>query len=82
MEGGFQTDKDVEWEEELRLVVLPDLETLEITNPELPMGVRVRYEASSSCAVGQRFGPSASPLGRRLAQSHKYRMLIVISIRS
>ena len=39
MEGGFQTDKDVEWEEELRLVVLPDLETLEITNPELPMGV-------------------------------------------
>ena len=41
MEGGFQTDTKVEWDEELKIVVLPNMETLEITDPGLPMGVQL-----------------------------------------
>lgn len=41
MEGGFQTDKNVEWDEELKVVVLPGMESFDITNPELPMGVQL-----------------------------------------
>lgn len=41
MDGGFQTDKGAEWEEECKLMVLPKKETLDITNPDLPMGVNL-----------------------------------------
>ena len=41
MEGGFQTDSTVEWDEELSVVVTPGLETFAITDPELPMGVQL-----------------------------------------
>ena len=41
MEGGFQTDSTVEWDEELSVVVMPGLETFAITDPELPMGVQL-----------------------------------------
>ena len=41
MDGGFQTDKGVEWEEECKVVVLPNMESLDITNTDLPMGVNL-----------------------------------------
>ena len=41
MEGGFQTDTKVEWDEEMKVVVLPHMETFEITDPGLPMGVQL-----------------------------------------
>jgi len=41
MDGGFQTDKGVEWEESCNIVVLPNMETFDITNPDLPMGVNL-----------------------------------------
>eukprot|EP00092_Neocalanus_flemingeri_P016514 GFUD01017868.1.p1 GENE.GFUD01017868.1~~GFUD01017868.1.p1 ORF type:complete len:808 (-),score=284.71 GFUD01017868.1:1858-4281(-) len=41
MEGGFQTDQGFEWEEECKVVVLPNMETFDITNPDLPMGVNL-----------------------------------------
>jgi len=41
MEGGFQSDKGVEWDEECRLVVLPNMETFDINNTDLPMGVHL-----------------------------------------
>ena len=41
MDGGFQTDKGVEWDEECKVVVLPNKDTFDITNPDLPMGVNL-----------------------------------------
>lgn len=41
MDGGFQTDKGVEWEEECKVVVLPNMDTFDISNPDLPMGVNL-----------------------------------------
>jgi len=41
MDGGFQTDKGVEWEEECKVVVLPSMDIFDITNPDLPMGVNL-----------------------------------------
>jgi len=41
MDGGFQTEKGVEWEESCSIVVLPSMETIDITNPDLPMGVNL-----------------------------------------
>lgn len=41
MDGGFQTDKGVEWEESYNIVVLPNKQTFDITDPELPMGVNL-----------------------------------------
>ena len=54
MEGGFQTDKNVEWDEELKIVVLPDMETLEITNPELPMGVQLAVAGIRTAVSAQK----------------------------
>ena len=39
MEGGFSTDKDVVWDEQCSIVVLPSMEAIDITRPDLPMGV-------------------------------------------
>merc|ERR1719447_631271 len=39
MEGGFQTNKEVEFEEEVAIVVLPSMQKIEVTSTELPMGV-------------------------------------------
>ena len=41
MEGGFQTENKDEWDEELKIVVLPKMETFEITDTNLPMGVQL-----------------------------------------
>ena len=41
MEGGFQTEKDVEWDEELKIVVLPNMDIFDITDTSLPMGVQL-----------------------------------------
>lgn len=41
MEGGFQTDNPDEWEEELKVVVLPGREQFETTDPALPMAVQL-----------------------------------------
>ena len=54
MEGGFKTDKDVEWEEDLKLVILPDMETLEITNPDLPMGVQLAIAGIRTAVSAQK----------------------------
>ena len=45
MEGGFQTDKGVEYDEELKIVVLPNMETFDINNPDLPMNVNLSVAA-------------------------------------
>ena len=41
MDGGFQTDKGVEWEEVCKVVVLPSMASFDITNSDLPMGVNL-----------------------------------------
>ena len=58
MEGGFQTDKNIEWEEELKIVVLPGHETFDITDPELPAqvqmsvaGIRTAVSAGTKAAI-------------------------------
>jgi len=39
MEGGFQTNKEAEYEEEVAIVLLPSMQKIEVTSAELPMGV-------------------------------------------
>ena len=58
MEGGFQTEKNVDWDEKLSVVVLPDMTTLDITDPGLPLGlqlsvagVRTAVSAQTKAAV-------------------------------
>jgi len=41
MEGGFQTEKNVEWDEQVRIVVYPSMESFELTDTNLPMGVQL-----------------------------------------
>jgi hypothetical protein len=40
MEGGFSTTSKQEWEETSRIVVWPNLEVIELTDPQLPLQVR------------------------------------------
>jgi len=39
MEGGFQTNKEAEYDEEVAIVLLPSMQKIEVTSAELPMGV-------------------------------------------
>ena len=54
MEGGFQTDKNVEWDEELKIMVLPDMVTLDITDPDLPMGVQLAVAGIRTAVSAQK----------------------------
>ena len=69
MEGGFQTDKNVSWDEELKLVVLPDMETLEITNPDLPIGVQLAVAGIRTAVSAQKHAQQDGQNVAALAQA-------------
>jgi len=41
MEGGFQTDNPEEWDEELKIVVLPGKDKIDINDPALPVAIQL-----------------------------------------
>jgi len=58
MEGGFQTNQAAEWDEVCLLVVLPTMETVDISDPALPMainlsvaGIRTAVSANKQAAL-------------------------------